>query len=203
MNLLIVMVLAGSPDAGSLRTPDAGPSDAGVQSETSKLAAAVDQLKSRMTEFELKVAEQAKLTDSLRSAEIDRLRKRISDLETKSGEQAKTIEVLTKRIEQAHEDHSSFRRETTEREEQRKNADQRSVEQRQKTELATKGLIAADQQLSSGATNIDQALRAAEATYSGAALQYIQAARSALTNGDLATARRAIGLAVIEAQNQR
>ncbi|MBE2248278.1 MAG: hypothetical protein IAE78_01940 [Myxococcus sp.] len=138
--------------------------------------------------------------------ELERLRKRVGELEARTAElerQTKQLDALAKKLDATTDDLAAFKKQVDEREETRQAAERRVVEQKQRFESVTRSLVTVDQQLSTGATNVNEALRAAEATYTGAALQYVQAARASLANGDVNTARKYLLLAVLEAQAAR
>lgn len=137
------------------------------------------------------------------SGEVDALKKRVTELEARTVElerQVKQADALSKKLDKTAEDLATLKREVDEREEARRQAEQQAVERKQRFEAVARGLSVADEQLASGNTNIEPSLRAAEATYSGPALEYVRSARQALTNGDVAAARRLLALAVYEAQ---
>ncbi|MBL8936318.1 MAG: hypothetical protein JNM69_17315 [Archangium sp.] len=142
--------------------------------------------------------------DMASAAELERLKKRVADLETKNLElerQLKTVDALSKKVDQANDDLTAFKKLVDEREEARKEAERRAIEARQRFDAASRGLFTADQTLASGSlVNVSEQIRAAEASYTGLALQYVQAARAALGNNDLGTARRMLMLAVFETQ---
>lgn len=142
--------------------------------------------------------------DMASAAELERLKKRVADLETKNLDlerQLKSVDALSKKVDQANDDFAAFKKVVEEREQERKETERRALEARQRFEAASRGLFTADQTLASGSlANVSEQLRAAEAAYSGMALQYVQAARAALGNNDLGTARRMLMLAVFETQ---
>ena len=181
---LLSMLLAAAPDAGVASKPAAA--DAGVASPVTPRPVA---------------------SEPVSNAELDRLRKRVAELEARTTElerQAKQLDALTKKLDQTNDDLAAFKKEVNEREDARRESERRVVEQKQRFEAVTKSLVTVDQQLSTGSTaSVNEALRAAEATYTGTALQYVQAARASLANGDLNTARKYLLLAVLEAQATR
>ncbi|MBM4783163.1 MAG: hypothetical protein GQE15_36265 [Archangiaceae bacterium] len=142
--------------------------------------------------------------DMASAAELERLKKRVADLEARNVElekQLKSVDALSKKVDQASDDLAAFKKVVDEREEDRKEAERKALEAKQRFEAASRGLFSADQTLASGSlANVSEQLRAAEASYSGLALQYVQAARAALGNNDLGTARRMLMLAVFETQ---
>ncbi|MDP1922071.1 MAG: hypothetical protein Q8L14_37870 [Myxococcales bacterium] len=181
---LLSMLLAAAPDAGALSKLAAA--DAGVAAPLPPRPVA---------------------NESVSNAELERLRKRITELEARATElerQAKQLDALTKKLDQTNDDLAAFKKEVNGREDARRESERRVVEQKQRFEAVSRSLVTVDQQLSTGATaNVNEALRAAEATYTGTALQYVQSARASMANGDLATARKYLLLAVLEAQAAR
>ncbi|MEW6434973.1 MAG: hypothetical protein AB1730_26030 [Myxococcota bacterium] len=174
MGLLVLVALAAAPADGGVARPSAA--DAGV-------------------------ADAPKPTRT--SSEVEALKKRIIELEARTAElerKARQADELSKKLDQTADDLAALRREVDEREEAKRQAEQQAVEHKQRLEAIARGLSVADQQLSMGNTNIEAALRAAEATYTGAALEHLRSVRTALRNGDVAAARRFLALAVSEAQ---
>lgn len=180
---LLVLVLAAAPDAGVVSKPQAA--DAGVAPLAVKPA----------------------VTEPSPGLELERLRKRVTELEARATElerQVRQVDALSKKVDQTNDDLAAFKKEVNEREDARREAERRVAEQKQRYEAVSRSLVTVDQQLSTGATaNVNEALRAAEGTYTGTALQYVQAARASLANGDLATARKYLMLAAFEAQATR
>jgi predicted RNase H-like nuclease (RuvC/YqgF family) len=134
--------------------------------------------------------------------ELEALKKRVTELEARTAElerQVKQVDALAKKLDQATDDLEALKRDADER----KQAEQQAAERKQRSEAVARGLAAADEQLASGNTNIEASLRAAEATYTGAALELVRAARQALANGDVASARRYLALAVSVAWQAR
>jgi septal ring factor EnvC (AmiA/AmiB activator) len=177
---VLALVLAAAPDAGVVSKPFLA--DAGVAP----------------------VAARPVATEPSTGLELERLRKRVTELEARTTDlerQVKQVEALSKKVEQTNDDLAAFKKEVNEREDARRESERRVVEQKQRFEAVTRSLVTVDQQLSTGSTaSVNEALRAAEATYTGPALQYVQAARTSLANGDLNTARKYLLLAVLEAQ---
>jgi chromosome segregation ATPase len=192
LTLVASLVLTAGPvDAGTTRRLDAGTADAGVRTAD---AAEVERLRARLVDLA------ANTEDT-----IAPLKKRLTDLEARTVElekQARQVEALQKKLERTNDELASLKREVNEREEQRKETERKVTEQKTRLESVTRGLIAVDQQLASGATSaqVAETLRAAEGSYTGAALEYVRSARAALANNDLSTARKFIGLAVLETQ---
>jgi len=180
---LLALVLAAAPDAGVVSKP--GAVDAGIAP----------------------VAVRSVVTEPPSNLELERLRKRVAELEARATElerQARQVEALSKKVEQTNDDLAAFKKEVNEREDARRETERRAVEQKQRYEAVSRSLVTVDQQLSTGTTtNVNEALRAAEATYTGAALQYVQAARASFGSGDLATVRKYLLLAAFEAQATR
>jgi chromosome segregation ATPase len=136
------------------------------------------------------------------TGEVEALRKRIAELEARTAElerQVKQVDALAKKLDQATDDLEALKRDAAER----RQAEQRAAERKQRLEAVARGLAAADEQLAFGNTDIEESLRAAEATYTGTALELVRAARQALANGDVAAARRYLALAVAEVRQAR
>lgn len=192
LTLVASLVLTAGPvDAGTTRRLDGGTADAGVRTAD---AAEVERLRSRLVDLA------ANTEDT-----IAPLKKRLTDLEARTVElekQARQVEALQKKLERTNDELATLKREVNEREEQRQETERKAAEQKTRLEAVTRGLIAVDQQLASGATSaqVAETLRAAESSYTGAALEYVRSARAALANNDLSTARKFIGLAVLETQ---
>lgn len=193
-SLLVTAVLA-APDAGPPLKPDAGsprPPDAGVVFTVTDAGVA---------------APPPRPMDAVSTAEFDRLKKRVSELEARNVEverQLRQLDGLPKRLDDLKEEFVAFKREVNEREEARRENERRASEAKQRYESGTRALINADQELATGSTaSVAEQLRIAEATYTGVALQYVQAAKVALKNNDLGSARRMLLLAVLESQFNR
>ncbi|MBL8919344.1 MAG: hypothetical protein JNJ54_10815 [Myxococcaceae bacterium] len=198
---LVIALVVLAPDAGvSLKPTPAGP-DAGMKAPADAGApeAEVAKVKDQVSDLTLRTSEN-----------LTALKKRLSDveakalaLETRTAALEAKLRDATERaaqLDQTRDELASLKRQVNEREDERR----RALETRQRFDTATRGLVTADQQLSSGSqASVNEQLRQAEATYTGLAQQYVQAARTALGNNDLATARRMLLLAVLEAQLSR
>jgi len=175
---LLVLVLAAAPDAGVISKPLV--TDAGIAPVA------------------------ARVTEPSSGLELERLRKRVAELEARATElerQTKQLDALSRKLDQTNDDLAAFKKEVNAREDARRESERRVAEQKQRYEAASRSLVTLDEQLSRGSTtSVNEALRAAEAAYTGTALQYVQSARASLANGDLATARKYLLLAVLEAQ---
>lgn len=179
-SLLVALVLLAPPrpDAGVPPKPDAGvaaeaPRPAAPAPETKRLEKELAEVKQRLAEAEGRLA---KAESSL---------SKVEDLQ-------KSLRALEARLEKAEE-----------AEARRSEAEERAARRKVQLEQVSTTLGGALQALSTGNTNVDAALRLAEATYTGPALQFLRAARQALANGDLNTARQAITAAMLEAQAER
>lgn len=138
--------------------------------------------------------------------ELDRLRLELTELRARTAaleQRAAAAEAVAARVERLGGRLEELRAHVTETESRQADAERRAVEQKANVEAVTRSLIQAQQTLATGATNIGEALRAAEVYYTGPALRDVQAARAALANGDLASARVFLGLAIIDAQSSR
>ncbi|MDX2012460.1 MAG: hypothetical protein SFW67_19845 [Myxococcaceae bacterium] len=191
--MVVALLVAAAPDAGVPRPTDGGSPDAGAAGRPAD-AAEVERLRARLVDL-------AAHTEEV----VAPLKKRLSELEARTADlekQAQKVEGLQKELERTADELATLKRVVNEREEQRKDTERKAAEQKARTEAVTRGLILADQQLASGASSaaVAETLRAAEASYTGAALDYVRSARAALSNNDLSTARKFIGLAVLETQ---
>lgn len=178
--LLVALVLLAPPrpDAGVPSRPDAGvvteaPRPAPPSTDGRRLEKELAEVKQRLADAEGRLAKAEATKDK-----VDELAKKLSALEA--------------RLEKAEE-----------AEARRADAEERAARRKVQLEQASTTLGGALQTLSTGGTNVDAALRLAESTYTGAALSYLRAARQALANGDLNTARQAITAAMLEAQAER
>jgi chromosome segregation ATPase len=192
-SLLALLVAAAPTDGGPSRTPDAGALDGGAPARPAD-AAEVERLRARLVDL-------AAHTEDV----VAPLKKRLGELEARTVElekQLRQVEALQKKVDRTADDLATLKREVNDREEQRKEAERKAAEQKSRTEAVTRALVVADQQLASGASSasVGETLRAAEASYTGAALEYVRSARAALANNDLGSARKFIGLAVLETQ---
>lgn len=145
------------------------------------------------------------------SVEVERLRKEVAELKLKALEaeqrsQAKVdalaaqMDKLSKQL----EDIQSKVTRVSESEDRRVEAEQAEVTRRSSTAAASSNLNAVLTSLASGNTSgVEQSLRYAESVYSGNALKRVQAARAALSNGDVFAAREHLIMAIIDADAQR
>jgi len=193
--VLVLSLLLAAPDAGPPLRVDAGVRS--VDAGTSEPPAAAD---SKVKALEHRVGEVSARADEASSG----LKKRVSELETKVGDLERQLRTADTQAKRTADELAAFKKEVNEREEQRREAERRAGERRQRFESATKGLVSADQQLASGSVaQVNELIRQAEESYSGPALQYVQAAKAALANNDLGGARRYLLLAVLEGQFNR
>ncbi|MCU0701254.1 MAG: hypothetical protein MUC96_32490 [Myxococcaceae bacterium] len=193
LTIVVALSIAAAPDAGVLRPTDGGTADAGTAARPVD-AAELERLRARLVDL-------AAHTEDV----VAPLKKRLAELEARTAElekQAQKVDSLQKKLDRTTDELATLKREVNEREEQRKESERKAVEQKTRLEAVTRSLIAVDQQLASGATSaqVAETLRAAEGSYTGAALEYVRSARAALANNDLSTARKFIGLAVLETQ---
>ncbi len=141
------------------------------------------------------------------SAELERLKRDLQDLRARTTEleqKVRQVDAVERKVDEVKKELATLSERVTANEDTRRDAERAVVEQKQRVQQATQGLVVADQQLASGNTeSVSRALQVAEASYTGAALKYVQAARTSFSNGDLASTRTLLSLAVLEAQNQR
>lgn len=189
----LLSLLLMAPDAGAPKNVDAGvrTADAGV---TESVMAPVE---AKVKALEQRVGEVSARTDDTAAG----LKKRVLELETKQAELERQLRQADAAAKRTADELASFRREVNEREEQRQAAERKALDHRQRFDAVTRGLIAVDNQVALGSTGqLNELIRQAEATFSGAALGYVQAAKAALANNDLGATRRYLMLAVFEAQ---
>lgn len=188
----VLLLLLNAPDAGLLKA-DAGTKDAGVSLTPPDPEAQLKQLDKRLSELAAKTAES-----------LTTLKQRVAELETKSADLELKLKQAESNAKRAADEYAAFKKDVLDKEQQRKDAEQKAIEQRQRFDAVTRGFVAVDQQLAQGSMgNVNELIRQAEASYSGAALQYVQAAKAALANNDYGGARRYLLLAVMETQFSR
>lgn len=139
-------------------------------------------------------------------AEVSHLRREVVDLKARTAlleRQIAQAEATTAQFEKLGKQIADLQNQLNAAEERRIEHERKAVEKYQRAEQAVAALGAAQQQLATGNTNVGGALTLAESTMTGAALNHLQAARAALANGDLASARIWLTLAVVEAQTGR
>lgn len=153
--------------------------------------------------------ERPELSDRAQTIEIDKLRKevtelraRVADLDQRQQKADSRADSLAKQVDELNKQLSTLKDQVSdvkEAEDRRQEAEKAVATRKAQVVQANAALVGALQQLSTGATNIEGALRLAEASYSGNALQLVQAARRAL-GSDVLLARQLLTLAIIEAE---
>ncbi len=174
VTLLTLCLLTQRADAGVARVPDAG---VAVEKPRPAPAPDVKRLERELGELRQKLAD------------VEARVAKVEGSVSKVDELAKKLAAVEGKLEAA--------------EEKRLEVEQRAARRKVQLEQVATSLTGALQVLSTGGTNVDAALRYAEATYTGVALEYLRTARQALASGDLNTARQAIALAIVEAQLER
>ncbi len=189
----LVLLLLTAPDAGLLKADAGTKADAGVVLSQLEPDAQLKQLDKRLSELASKTSES-----------LGTLKQRVTELEAKSADLELKLKQAESTAKRAADEYAAFKKDVNDREQQRKDAEQKAIEQRQRFDAVTRGFVAVDQQLAQGsAGNVNELIRQAEASYSGVALQYVQAAKAALGNNDYGGARRYLLLAVMETQFSR
>jgi predicted component of type VI protein secretion system len=131
--------------------------------------------------------------------EIQQLRARVDSLEQ---ERAQT-QHNARQLEQVVQELQQLRQQVADAEAQRQAAEEQQRAQRASTQAAVDSLYSAQQRLAGGDSAIEAQLDQAQSTFSGQAQRDIQAARNALRNRDLATARALLNAAISDAQSGR
>lgn len=147
----------------------------------------------------------APAADLAQRAELEHVKRDLEELRVRTAlleKQVATNEAVTEQLEKVNRQLGELKTQLGDAEERRSDAERRAVERRAQVEATTSWLVAAQNALATGSSNVGDALRAAEAVYTGAALRDVQYARQALANGDSAAARQYIALAILEVQAQ-
>jgi hypothetical protein len=143
--------------------------------------------------------------------ELERLRKELNDLKLRTTEleraqQAKVdalnaeLETMGKRVDEL----KTQLQKVADAEERRADAEEAAAVRKVALASASTSVNAVLVQLATGNTNgLEPSLRYAENTFTGGAQKDVQLARAALGQGDLASARLLLLLALIEADSQR
>jgi hypothetical protein len=135
--------------------------------------------------------------------ELERLRHELTELKALVARQAAQTDALLTSVEKVSKQVAAIRSDLADAEQRKADAKTQVDAQRASTTQAIASLNWATQQLSTGSANVGDALKVAEAAFSGAALKDVQNARLALQNGDLSAARQWLALAMAEAANTR
>jgi TolA-binding protein len=131
--------------------------------------------------------------------ELQALRARVDALEqdrARSQETSQQLQEITGQLQQ-------LRQQLADVEAQRQAGEEQQREQRSTVDSAVSSLYAAQQRLQGGNASIDAELEQAQAAFSGQARMDVQAARAALQNKDLTTARTLLSAAISDAQAGR
>ncbi len=136
-------------------------------------------------------------------AEVTDLRHEVSDLKSRASQleqKAAHADAMSSQLDKLSKQISDLQTQLRETENRRTENERQAAERRQHSEQAIASIGAAQQQLAAGNPSAAmQAINYAEKTFTGAALANVQSARAALNNGDLASARIWLSLAVVEA----
>jgi hypothetical protein len=128
--------------------------------------------------------------------ELQQLRARLDALElerTQNQQSAQQLQQLAQEVQ-------SLRQQVADAEAQRAAAEQQREANRARVQTAVEALYVAQERLAGGNSAIEDALDQAQATFTGQAQRDIQAARAALRNRDLSTARALLSAAISDAQ---
>jgi hypothetical protein len=128
--------------------------------------------------------------------EVEDLRARTSLLEkqvAQQREQQKQLEKISRQLDE-------LRSQITDAEKRRQEAERLAAERRAQFDRVVARLLAAQQALAAGSSDVDEAIKEAEASLSGQARRDVEAARDAVRNHDLFNARLFLQQAVIDAQ---
>jgi len=140
------------------------------------------------------------------TAEVEQLRRDMADMKARTAQlerQTAQAEAMSQQLSKLSRQISELQGQMSETENRRADSERRAVEKKERAESAVVSLNGALQQLATGNSNVGAALNYAETTFTGSALANVQAARQALSNGDLGSARVWLNLAIAEAQANR
>ncbi len=136
--------------------------------------------------------------------ELATLRHEVVELKALVARQAAQTDTLLTSVEKVSKQVAAIRSDLADAEQRKADAKNQLDTRRAETTQAINSLNWATQQLSTGSTtNVGDALKLAEAAFTGLALKDVQNARLALQNGDLSAARQWLSLAMAEASNAR
>lgn len=143
--------------------------------------------------------------------EMERLRKELNDLKLRTTElerqQQVKVDALNAELEKMGKKVDELKtqvQKVADAEERRADAEEAVAVRKVALAAASTSVNAVLVQLASGNTNgIEPSLRYAESTFTGTAQKDVQLARAALGQGDLASARLLLLLALIEADSQK
>lgn len=140
------------------------------------------------------------------AAEVELLKRDVVELKNRTVQlerQSAQAEAMSQQLSKLSRQISELQGQLSETENRRADTERRAVEKKERADAAVTSLTGALQQLATGNTNVGAALSYAEGTFTGSALANVQAARQALSNGDLGSARVWLNLAIAEAQANR
>ena len=139
-------------------------------------------------------------------AEVAQLRRDVVELKNRTAlleRQASQAETMSSQLDKLSRQITSLQTQLSDTENRRLEKERQVAERRAQSEQAVASLGAAQQQLSTGNANVGATLNYAETIFTGDALANIRAAKAALANGDLGSARIWISLAIAQAQAAR
>ncbi len=145
------------------------------------------------------------------STELDRLRKEVTELKLRSAEveraQQQRADALSAQVDKLSSQLEEIKGQitkVTDAETRRADTEQAVVNQKSASSSASASLNSVLGALATGNTGgVDPSLRYAESVFTGNAQKNVQLARAALAQGDLASARQYLLLALSEAEGQR
>jgi colicin import membrane protein len=131
--------------------------------------------------------------------ELQQLRARVDALERERGQ----AQQNARQLEQVVQELKQLRQEVAGAEGPRQTAEEQQQAQRASSQAAVNSLYMAQQRLAGGDSAIETQLDQAQSAFTGQARRDIEAARVALRNRDLATARALLSAAISAAQGGR
>lgn len=137
----------------------------------------------------------------LADPDVERLHRELADIKKLLERNAGQTEAISTALEKLSKQVTTLRSDFAEAEQRTAEAQRQAGERRAASAQAVASLAWAQQQLATGSTNVNDALRTAELAFSGSALKAVQMARVALANSDVAAARTWLAIAVLEAAN--
>jgi chromosome segregation ATPase len=131
--------------------------------------------------------------------ELQQLRARLEALERERAQAQENAQRLQQLVDDVHQ----LRQQIADAEAQRQAAEQERQTRRASVQSAVDALYGAQQRLAGGNSSIEAELDQAQSSFTGQAQRDIEAARAALRNHDLSTARALLSAAISDAQAGR
>ena len=131
--------------------------------------------------------------------ELQQLRARLEALERERAQAQENAQRLQQLVDDVHQ----LRQQIADAEAQRQAAEQERQTRRASVQSAVDALYGAQQRLAGGNSSIEAELDQAQSSFTGQAQRDIEAARAALRNRDLSTARALLSAAISDAQAGR